>query len=290
MALRSMTGFGCVEEQSGNLKVTCEMKSINHRYLELTIRGVPDAPTEALIRKLIASRLSRGRLDLCVKLEWLNTSSKQVKVDKALALTYYNNLKELQESLGIPGEIRISDLSILPGVLSASERELEEKREFLLKVVDTCVSRLIEMREREGEATAHDLANSLGKIEVYLRQIEENESRVVQKYRDRVAARIHELCGVDIEQSRLAQEVAILAERSSISEELARLRSHLSQMRLLLGIEAKPVGKKMDFILQEMQREANTIGSKAGDEVIGPIVIEMKCEIEKMREQVQNVE
>ncbi|MGB9866756.1 MAG: YicC/YloC family endoribonuclease [Bacillota bacterium] len=294
MALRSMTGFGSAEGQDEELKVVCEARSVNARYLDVVVRGAPDLATEDTIRKIVGSRVSRGRVELALSLEWLNASSKQVKVDKLLALAYYNNLKELQEDLGIAGSIEISHVSLLPGVVTAVDRAPEGHRQLILDVVSRCLDRLIQMKEREGESLAREIRLNLSRIGALVDRIEALAPGLVERYRQRLASRAVELCGNGIDPSRLVQETVIVAERCNIAEEVARLKSHVAQAEECVcpgeGWEFEPVGKKLEFITQEMHREANTIGSKAGDAEIGAMVVELKCSIENIREQVQNVE
>lgn len=294
MAVRSMTGFGSAEGQNHELKVVCEIRSVNARYLDVVIKGAPDLETEDAIRKLVASHVSRGRIDLTLSLEWLNASSKEVKVDKPLALAYYNNLKELQEDLGIPGSIEISHLSSLPGVVTAVDRTPEHHRQLILEVVSQSLKQLVQMKEREGESIAREIRVNLSRIAELIDRIESCAPGLVERYRQRLMSRVLDLSGAAIDPARLAQETAIMAERCSIVEEIARIRSHLLQAEVCFAPEKEkgfqPVGKKLEFIAQEMYREANTIGSKAQDAEIGPMVVELKCSIENIREQVQNVE
>lgn len=291
--LKSMTGYGRGEGAVPGKNFTVELKAVNHRFNEVVLRMPRSlSPLEDRIRKTVQSRVSRGRVDGFLAMDENGEKTASVKVDKALAGAYYKAMKDLQESLGMEGKVKINHIISLPGVLSVEEPEedVEEWWPAIKRAVDGALEHLLSMRAVEGEQLAADIFKRIGRIEQVIEQIRERSPKVVDDYRERLGQRLKDFLQEGLpDPDRLAVEVTIFAERSNITEETVRLKSHLGQVRDCLGT-VEPVGRKLDFLLQEMNREINTIASKANDLEIGRWVVEVKSELEKIREQVQNVE
>lgn len=291
--IKSMTGYGRGEAVTAGKKFTFELKAVNHRYNEVVLR-LPRSltPLEDRIRRLIQARIARGRVDGFLGLEECGEKNATVKVDKALAAAYYNAMKELQETLGISGEIQLKQLVALPGVLTVEEpaNDVEEWWPAIQQAVEAAVESLVLMRTVEGEQLSRDLLSRAEKLTCLNQNIRERSPLVVEEYRERLGSRLNDYMrdGI-ITPERLAAEATIFAERSSITEENVRLESHLQQMTSCLTA-GESVGRKLDFLIQEMNREINTIASKASDLDISRAVVEAKSELEKIREQVQNIE
>lgn len=289
----SMTGYGRGQSQGLGKRVSVEMKSVNHRFLEIQVKLPKQYQAlEEKAKSLIKKHISRGRVDTFINIEETEESQRIVKVDKELAMAYYNSLKELGEFLKIPLNITLFEVCQLPDVIEIQEAELD--LETFWQVVEeallAAVNALVEMRQVEGEELAKDLIQRQQSIWEIVDKIE-GRSRVMPKiYQERIQERLQELLAeVPVDDQRIAMEVAILAERSAIDEELVRLRSHLTQLGNNLNA-TEPIGRKLDFLVQELNREINTIGSKANDLEISQYVVEVKSELEKIREQVQNLE
>lgn len=291
--IRSMTGFGRGDVTRDGRKVAVEVKTVNHRYTEVVIRLPRQFQVlEERIRSMISEQIKRGRIEVFVSIEELGGGNHELAVDKALALNYYKALKELAEALEIPMEINLHQISLYPEVISYKEAEvdLELVWGIVAEALQEALSALIVMREAEGQKLYHDLVMRMGKIEKYISQIEAQAPEAVRLYREKLQGKIKELIGDSgIDEGRILQEAAVFAERINITEELVRLSSHIRQFIAALE-SCEPVGRKLDFILQEMNREINTIGSKANDYQISQPVVEVKSEIEKVREQTQNIE
>lgn len=291
--IKSMTGFGRGEAVTAGKKFTFELKAVNHRYNEVVLR-LPRSltPLEDRIRRLVQTRITRGRVDGFLGLEDCGEKNASVKVDKALAAAYYNAMKELQETLGIDGEIQLKQLISLPGVLTMEEPsdDIEDWWPAIQEAVEAALGQLVRMRMVEGERLAVDLLSRAEKLKKLNQSIRERSPLVVEEYRERLVTRLNDYMrdGI-ITPDRLAAEATIFAERSSITEENVRLESHLQQMKSCLEA-GESVGRKLDFLIQEMNREINTIASKASDLEISRAVVEAKSELEKIREQVQNIE
>lgn len=291
--VRSMTGFGRGEFTGELGRIVVEAKAVNHRFSEVVFRMPRQFnPLEDQARKLVLREVTRGRVDVFVT--WTPSArTKSVQVDKDLAMAYYYALKELGEEIGSNLELTADTLTRLPDVFSVVEAELtaEELWPPFAEALSAALSGLLAMREREGAALAQDLLSRIQRIEQIRNEIAQRAPLVVEEYRAKLTRRLEELLppssGVDPQ--RLAQEVAIFADRADISEELQRLASHMVQFRSALAGDG-PVGRKLDFLVQELGREVNTIGSKANDAAITNLVVEAKSELEKVREQVQNME
>ncbi|KJR96225.1 MAG: hypothetical protein VR68_14990 [Peptococcaceae bacterium BRH_c4a] len=290
---RSMTGFGRGEAVGQDKKFTVELKSVNHRFAEVVLRLPKQLfSLEEKSRRLILERVARGRVDGYISLEQSAEKIPTVKVDKALATSYYKAMGELLDQLGVVDSIRSEHIFTVPGVLS-----LEEPAEdaalwwpVLEQAIITAVDGLVEMRESEGNRLKDDLLARLGMIMKMTSEIESRAPQVVEDYRARITQRLQDWLAESIlDMNRVMAEVTIMAEKSSITEEIIRLYSHVVQASESLG-GTDPVGRKLDFIIQEMNREINTIASKSGDIQISGYVVEIKSQLEKIREQVQNLE
>jgi len=293
LLLKSMTGFGRGEAYGESKKFTVELKSVNHRFCEVILRLPRNMVSlEDRARRLIQSRISRGRIDGYFSVEECSEQEPVVKVDKALAASYYKAMEELKVTLGLTDPVTIQHLINLPGllVLAEPEEEVETWWPVISQAIEQALDSLMEMRLAEGKQLKMDLIRRLERIAEINGQIKARAPEVVTEYHERLLQRIREwLPDIPLDQNRLAMEVAIFAERSNITEEVVRLASHISQFRELLE-KGSPVGRKLDFLIQEMNREINTIASKAPDIEISQMVVEVKSELEKMREQVQNIE
>jgi len=292
--IRSMTAYGRGEAEGPNQKWVVEFRSLNHRFLELSL-NLPKRlwGLEDRLRKLIKGRIPRGRVEL--QLTWESTGEKALtlKVDQALARQTAAMLEEVRAAGGLMEPLHLEDLlhfSDLFLIKETQELALEETWETVARAVSGALEDLDQMRLTEGQALAADLAKSLGAIGTELERIRGQAPLLPQLWREKLLARLAELGGeTGVDEARLAQEVVLLAERRDLSEELARLSSHLAQFEETLAARG-PVGRKQEFLVQEMLREANTIGSKAGDLLVTQAVLEIKGYLERLREQVQNIE
>lgn len=298
--LKSMTGFGRGEYEEENFSVTIEMKTVNHRYNEVAIR-IPRFlnPLEDRIRKTILKNVNRGRIDVYVTADYTNTDACEVKVDKALAVAYHNALKEIGSAIGanelkFNNESEVVYLSRCPDVFNvkAGVFDVEEYWPKVEIAVNKALENLVKMRTEEGENTYGDFILRADIITEKLAIIEARSPQIVEEYQAKITERINKLLAehnVEVEQERLLQEVAVFADRTSITEEIVRLKSHLKQFKEILKAN-EPVGRKLDFLIQEFNREANTIASKCNDYELAQVVVDIKAEIEKIREQIQNIE
>ena len=291
--IQSMTGFGRGEYIMGGKKAITEIKSVNHRYAEIQVR-LPRrySAFEERLKQYIAASLSRGKVDVFIKSEDVESAGQDIRIDKALALKYHDTIRNLAETLDMPMNLAISELIQLPGVLSVEETDEEQEAAWTLLVTaaDIALSHVLEMRRAEGGRLAEDFIKRLDYLGGLRLSLMEYAGGVVENYRQRLETRITELMGKQpVDEARLAQEVAMFADKAGVDEELVRLESHFTQFKELLG-DDQPVGRKLDFLCQEINREVNTIGSKANDLSMTKIVVEMKSELEKLREQVQNIQ
>lgn len=292
--IKSMTGYGIADAQTAAGRFTVEIRAVNHRFSEILVRLPRDLSSlEDKVRNGVQAHVLRGRVEVTIMREERGTRSKTVKPDPALALAYAQALRELATVLGVAGEITLSQVAAFPDAIRVEEthEDVDGLWPVLEKAVTTAAAALVQMREAEGRRLAKDLVVRLERIGELLATIETRSRASVADYAVRLRHRVAELLGeIPLDENRLATEVVVFAERSDVSEEITRLRSHLIQFREDLTHAAGPVGRKLDFVLQEMGRETNTIGSKASDLEIGRAVIAIKGELESLREQVQNIE
>jgi len=292
--MKSMTGFGRGSASGDDFTVAVEIKTVNNRYLDIHLRLSQElSPLEMIIRKRVGARLARGRVDLSINFE--RTGATTYEVNRPLIAGYVSAMREIQHEFNLAGDIDISSVARLPGALAPARDGLGEANTAgLERALDEALDSLELMRNNEGAALAEEMRSRLGKIEAEVPVIEAAAAGLADAYRQRLQKRIGELVirgaqAIELDAGRLAQEVAYLADRSDISEELARLRSHIEQFRAAIYDDGE-VGKRLDFLLQELNREANTVLSKSTEISIKDAGLTIKAEIEKLREQVQNVE
>jgi uncharacterized protein (TIGR00255 family) len=292
--MKSMTGFGHGQAAGENFSVAVEIKTVNNRFLDVNLRLPNELQSvEARVKKLITSRLSRGRIDVYVNTE--KTGDVAYELNRPLISGYLAALEEMRSEFSLSGEPDLNVIARLPNVLQTKKEDAGE--DFSKAIEQACGEALDEleaMRAQEGETLRAELESRLAAIENHLPTVEAESESVADEYRERLNKRIENLlkksgAQIELDQARLAQEVAYLAEKSDISEEIARLKSHLEQYRQIMS-EAAEVGKKLDFLTQELNREVNTIASKTNNMTVKEAALAMKAEIEKTREQIQNVE
>lgn len=291
--VKSMTGFGRACKEIDGYMITVEIKSVNHRYFEFSCRcprqyGFIDDK----IKSFINSKVARGKIECLVGIEALNTESADVVVNNTLAGAYVKALKELSDNYGLKEDFGASTVARFPDVLIVRKSEEDENKiwQLVKTVADEAVEKFIEMRKVEGKRMYDDVYSRSQFILDTVSFIEKRSPQTVKEYNDKLVERVHELLGdVSIDENRLLQEVAIYADKVAVAEETVRLRSHISQLRDFISSD-EAVGRKLDFLIQEINRETNTIGSKCNDVEIARKVVDVKAEIEKIREQIQNIE
>lgn len=290
--MRSMTGLGRCQVADGLWEVTVELKSVNHRFLDLSMR-LPRtlAFLEECVRKGLSQDVKRGHVDVFLTVRSLTGGANTISVDESLAESYLHQAEHLSEKLGLPMTLTLDQLMGMEGVTQVTEAAMDEEtvQALCAKAVAGAVEMLCDMRIREGVNLRADLAYHLDAADALRAKIALRAPFVVAEYREKLQNRLNQLPTAPVEPQRLAQEVALMADKCAIDEELSRLESHIGQLRGYLEAKSE-IGKKMDFLIQEMNREANTIGSKASDAQIAQCVVDLKSEIEKLREQIQNVE
>lgn len=292
--LKSMTGFGRGEARIGDKYFLVELKSVNHRYVDVSIK-LPKKFTylEENIRKNIKTFIQRGRIEAFISYESVGGSDVKVTADMYLAKEYLNALNKLSGELSIQNDVTASLIARFPDIIKIEKRDENEDEiwECLEEALNGALAKLTQMRKEEGDRLKEDLQMRLNRTKDYVAQTKERSPIIIHEYRQRLTERIKEIINEDIsfDENRIASEVALFAEKSNITEEIVRLHSHIGQFAKTLN-EDDAIGRKLDFLLQEMNREVNTIGSKANDLYTSNIVINIKSEFEKMREQVQNIE
>ena len=287
----SMTGYGRAMRELDGRQLTIELKSVNHRFLDLSFRMPRNLMfLEDDARKLIGARLSRGHVDVFMTYRNMRSDARKVQVDRALFDAYASALSGLTDS-GVEDDRSLMNIARLPDVLVVTEAEEDQDalRALLKETLDAAVDQLVEMRRREGAEMKKDLAFRTDRIEEMTNAVEARYPETVEEYTRRLRASIEELIGRNVDETRLLTEVAVMADRSAIAEETVRLHAHIAQLRECLE-KAEPVGRRIDFLVQELNREVNTISSKSQDVPITQLVVSMKAEIEKLREQLQNIE
>ena len=293
--IKSMTGFGRGEYSDGKRNVTVEIRTVNHRYADISVR-MPKRYSfaEETVRGAVKEKIRRGKADVSVMIDNLTEGDITVRLSQEAARQYVENLRLLQEEHGLAGEIDIQTIASMPDVLR-SVPDVEDEEEVaaaITKAVQLAVEANDAMRITEGEKLSEDLLMRGELIRGIVKKIEERAPLVAEEYAEKLRERIRELLdgAAEAPEDRILTEAAIFADKASITEELVRLDSHMEQLKQILTTAKEPVGKKLDFLVQEMNRETNTIGSKANDLTITSQVLEAKSEIEKIREQVQNIE
>lgn len=291
--VKSMTGYGRAEDTLGGCTITVELRSVNNRYLDCNIR-IPRLYlfAEDAIKARVQKVISRGKVDVFVTLDNAGGEAVKVSVNRGVADGYYAALQELSQTYGLSGDISVSLLSRFPDVLLAekAQEDVEQRAKDICSVLDRALADFDQMRAREGERLKEDVLFRAARIEELVTLVEERSPQTVSEYRAKLEARMNEvLANTQLDPARILTEAAIFADKVAVDEETVRLRSHISQLREMLG-QGGATGRKLDFLIQEFNREANTIGSKCSDIEIARHVVDIKAEIEKIREQVQNIE
>ncbi len=291
--VRSMTGYGKGIAENKDARVTIEMKSVNHRYLDLNIK-LPKKLNflESTVRNKISESIFRGKVDVYITLNEHSDACYQVSINDAIALKYYESISAMAEKLGIDNDLKASSLSRLPDVIELEETDADEDslKELVLSALEDCIKQFIEARIAEGNRLEEDLISKMDEMLVLVDKLEKRSPQIIDEYRTKLLTKVHELLEDNkIDENRIAQEVVIYADKICIDEEMVRLKSHVAETRSVFDLD-KEVGRKLDFLAQELNREANTILSKSTDVEIADIGITLKTLIEKVREQIQNIE
>ena len=291
--IRSMTGYGKQSLNVEKREYQVEIKSVNHRYLDINIK-LPKSISylEDTIKKEISAKIKRGKIYVFITFENNSQEGKNITINKELAKLYIEQLKELAQEEKILNNIEVMDIAKLPDILIVKNDEEDEKiQNELIEVVQGAISKIIEMKNIEGNKIEQDLLQRIDKIENKIVEISAKSTGLIEEYVVKLEKRIKEILKTEeLDKSRLAQEVVIYADKCSIEEEVTRLKSHIYQFRNLISNNNETIGKKLDFLIQEMNRETNTIGSKANNLEITNGVIDIKTELEDIREQIQNIE
>ena len=288
----SMTGYGRSTERNDQHTITAEMKSVNHRFFEINVRMPRQLMSvEDKIKKVISSEVKRGRVEVYITIEGEALAERVIEVDWKLLDQYADAASEMENRYQTGSRLKLSDLFSLDSVFSVVEmaKGNETLEELILSAVRGAAMQLKDMRREEGSYLKNDLLKQLSEIEAFADEIEKHAPDVVLRYKNRLEKKMAELSGGSIDDSRIAAEAALFADRADISEEITRIRSHLLQFRQTIE-KPEPAGRKLDFLVQELNREANTIGSKANDKEISRCSVELKSVIERIKEQVQNIE
>ncbi len=291
--IKSMTGYGSAKGTAAGLALSVELKSVNNRYLDVSVK-LPRALlfAEEPIRSAVAKHISRGKVDVFISADASESDSMEVRVNKALLRGYIDALSAAGNEFGLDNDMSLMSLCRLPDVLSTERRELDtdELLRGLLAITEEALAGYDAMREREGEKLSADVLSRIDEIGRLTGIVEERAPQTVADYRARLEQKLREaLDGLPVDDARVLTECAVFADKIAVDEETVRLRSHLSQLRGMAA-GSSPIGRKMDFLIQELNRESNTIGSKCQNADIARVVVDLKAEIEKIREQIQNVE
>lgn len=290
--MNSMTGFGRANLEKNSREYIIEIKSVNHRYNDISIKAPRNLLfLEEKIRKSVLNRVSRGKIDIYITYLNFGSEGKKVIINRDLAKLYIDELKMMANENGIDSDIKVTEISKFPDVLTLEENENQEAiEEELIECLNMALDKFTNMRMQEGNVIKKDLEERIQKVEDNTKKISEYSSGLVSEYIVKLENRINEILKTDVvDKNRLAQEIVIYSDKCSVEEELTRLKSHIIQFRELIN-KNEPVGKRLDFLIQEMNREVNTIGSKSGNIEITNSVVELKTVLEDIREQVQNIE
>ena len=290
--IKSMTGFGRSRYEKDGRTYTVEIKSVNHKYTDISVK-LPRffSSIEDKIRKEILNSISRGKVDVFITFENYSSEGTNIRVNRELAKEYIKEFKLLAEETGVDYHLSVTDISKLPEILKIEDMQDEDKiLTELMQAVNQALEKFVEMRAEEGKKLISDIEKRIYYVREKIEEIKTFSSTLVEEYMQKLELRVKELMKTNVvDEARLAQEIVIFSDKSSVEEELTRLESHISQILKLIK-ESSPIGKKMDFLIQEMNREVNTIGSKANSLEITNRVIDIKTEIENIREQIQNIE
>lgn len=290
--MKSMTGFGRASLESNGKNYIIEIKTVNNKYSDITVKSPKRLSfTEDKIRKQIANRITRGKVEVSVSFFDFSNKSKNVVLNKEIAKEYIKQLREIADENNLSENISVVEIAELPDILNSIDSDNDEEiASEALQCLNMALDSLIEMRKAEGENIKQDLLVRIERVQNLVDKIAENSKGIVEEYVSKLEKRVKEILKTDVvDENRIAQEAVIYADKTSIEEELTRLNSHIVQFKELVNSDG-PVGKKLDFMIQEMNRETNTIGSKAGSGEITKAVIDLKVELEDIREQIQNIE
>lgn len=291
--LKSMTGYGRREAVTEGKKILVEIKSVNHRYSDYNIKVQRHLGfLEDKIRKYVSSSITRGKFDIYLNVENYETADKQITLNKEIAKNYIDVLYRLRDEFGLKDDITVSNVASNPDIFSTERVEEDEEALWntVKTVLDGTLSDFIAMREREGERIQKDLCERIDYMRTLVKEVDERSPQTVKEYSDKLYEKIKEvLDGKEIDEARILTEVAIYADKVAVNEETVRLGSHFEEFDTIIN-SGSPAGRKLDFLIQEINREVNTIGSKASDIEIAKTVVTLKGEIEKLREQIQNIE
>ncbi len=291
--IKSMTGFGRAEASVGGRDITVEIRSVNHRYYEFSSR-VPRAYgyLEEKLKTHLGGRISRGKVEVSVLIVNTDITDAEIAVNMPVAKGYVDALRSVKDELGLTDDLTLSNIMRLPDIFAVKKAPEDEEQIWndVRSVTDEAIEKFVSMREKEGSRMREDILERLDVIDRLVCEIERLSPQSVENYRSRLYTRLCEvLAEKDIDEQRIVTEAAVFADKVAVAEETVRLKSHIAQLTDMLGM-SEPVGRKLDFLIQEFNREANTIGSKAQDIAITKAVVELKSEIEKIREQIQNIE
>lgn len=291
--VRSMTGYGKGFAENENARVTIEMKSVNHRYLDLNIK-LPKKLNflESLIRNKISESIFRGKVDVFITLNEHSDACYKVSINDIIAKEYFDSISAMATKLGIDNDLKASNIVRLPDVIELEETDSDEDelKSLVLSALSDCINQFVDARIAEGARLEEDLVSKMDEMLVLVDKLEKRSPVIIEEYKTRLTTKIHELLeDNNIDESRIAQEVTMYADKVCIDEEMVRLKSHVAETRSVFELD-KEVGRKLDFLAQELNREANTILSKSTDVEIADIGITLKTLIEKVREQIQNIE
>lgn len=290
--MKSMTGFGRASLESNGKNYIIEIKTVNNKYSDITVKSPKRLSfMEDKIRKQIANRITRGKVEVLVSFFDFSNKSKNVVLNKEIAKEYIKQLREIADENNLSENISVVEIAKLPDILNSIDSDNDEEiTSEALQCLNMALDSLIEMRKTEGENIKQDLLVRIERVQNLVDKIAENSKGIVEEYVSKLEKRVKEILKTDVvDENRIAQEAVIYADKTSIEEELTRLNSHIVQFKELVNSDG-PVGKKLDFMIQEMNRETNTIGSKAGSGEITKAVIDLKVELEDIREQIQNIE
>ena len=291
--IKSMTGYGSAKGAVGELEISVELKSVNNRYLDVSVR-MPRSFlfAEEAVKAAVGRHIGRGKVDLFIGIDSSNADSMTVKVNEPLLRGYVEAIRHISDEYGLPEALDAVSVSRFPDILSVEKKELDAEAisAGIVAVTEEALHDFDAMRRREGEKLCADVLEKLASIETLVSGIEREAPKTVEAYRARLREKMSELLSsAGVDENRILAEAAIFADRVAVDEETVRLRSHMSQLRAMLE-KGSPIGKKIDFLIQEFNREANTIGSKCQNSAISYLVVDLKSEIEKIREQIQNIE
>lgn len=291
--IKSMTGFGRAQQVINNRDILVELRSVNHRYYEFSAR-IPRAYgyLEEKLKSYINGRISRGKVEISVSIANVEGKDALIEVNKSIAKGYVNALRSANEELGLTDDLTLSELMRLPDIFNVRKAADDEDAIWndVKTVADEAVERFVLMREKEGEKMREDILGRLDEISRMVAEVEVLSPAAAESYRNKLYSRLCEiLSDTNVDESRIVTEAAIFADKTAVAEETVRLKSHIRQLTDMLDLD-EPIGRKLDFLIQEFNREANTIGSKAQDIAITRLVVDLKSEIEKIREQIQNIE